>query len=74
MKENSKGKNLCDNEMESITGGIKNDVHMDPSKTDTLQKIGDPIYERCSWCGERIITGYYGKNTAPPRHICGLKM
>lgn len=72
MKEektlNSKGKNLCDNEMESVTGGVGN------ISGNFGQKIGDPIYGRCSKCGERIITGYYKKNTAPPIHFCGEKL
>ena len=67
MKENSKGKKVCENELESVAGGVGN------ISSNFGQKIGDPIYGRiCSKCGKRIITGYYGKNTAPPRHICGL--
>ena len=76
MKEekasNSCRKNLKDNEMESVSGGFDIDsLKLDGSELLFSKKIGQPIYEQCSKCGGRIITGYYGKNTAPPRHFCG---
>ena len=72
MKEekasNSCRKNLNDSEMESVSGGVGFGV----SRSSSFEgKIGKPIYGQCYKCGETIITGYYGKNTAPPRHICG---
>lgn len=58
MKEkktlNSSGKNLNDNEMESVSGGVK---------------VGDPIWGQCEKCGARIQVGKEGVNLAMPK-IC----
>ena len=59
MKENSKGKTLCENELESVAGGVGN----------ISGNFGNPIYGKCEECGKKIIVGEYGVNKHFPK-IC----